>query len=74
MQKIDDAQLLIHDYLVSVCMDLVEVDEEDEELLKDDMSEMVQLLFESLDARYISRSNDESGTVFQCELTIPNLQ
>ena len=74
MQKIDDAQLLIHDYLVSVCMDLVEVDEEDVELVKDDMSEMVQLLFESMDAKYISRANNENGTVFQCELTIPNLQ
>ncbi len=28
MQKIDDAQLLLHDYLVNVCMDLVEVEEE----------------------------------------------
>jgi hypothetical protein len=75
MQKIDDAQLLLHDYLVNVCMDLVDVEEEEVELVKDDMSEMVQLLFESLDARYISRSTDENnGTVFHCELTIPNLQ
>ena len=42
MQKLDDAKLLVHDHLVSGLMDLVEAeDDEDMELAKTEMSDMV---------------------------------
>ena len=75
MQKIDDAKLLVHDHLVSVLMDLVVAeDEEDMELAKSEMSDMVDLLFESLQISFSSRSKSEDETVFQCEVTVPDLQ
>ena len=75
MQKLDDAKLLVHDHLVSVLMDLVVAeDEEDMELAKSEMSDMVDLLFESLQISFSSRSKSEDETVFQCEVTVPDLQ
>lgn len=72
MQKLDDAKLLVHDHLVSVLMDLVEAeDDEDMELAKTEMSDMVGLLFESLQIGFSSRSETENGIVLQCEVTVP---
>jgi len=72
MQKIDDGKLLVHDHLVSVLMDLIEAeDDEDMALAKSEMSDMVELMFESLQISFSSKSESEDGIVLQCEVTIP---
>ena len=58
----------------AVCRQMLNRDEEDMELAKSEMSDMVDLLFESLQISFSSRSKSEDETVFQCEVTVPDLQ
>ena len=71
MRKPDDGMMLIHDHLVEVCMDLVEVDEEDRDETKQDFVEMVELFLESLQLRLSTRVEQEPTIQFNCNITIP---
>ena len=53
------------------CEALDAIDDEDMELAKTEMSDMVGLLFESLQIGFSSRSETENGIVLQCEVTVP---
>ena len=72
MRKPDDAMLLIHDHLVGVCLDLVEVDEDDYDEMRQDMAEMVEIILDSLQIKLTSRSETEQSIDFNCQISIPN--
>lgn len=71
MRKPDDGLMLIHDHLVEVCMDLVEVDDEDREETRQDFVEMVELFLESLQLKLSSRAEHETTIDFNCSISIP---
>ena len=56
MQKPDDAILLIQEHLISVCMDLVEYGDDDEEDVRTDFEELLMILLESLQLKVSARS------------------
>ena len=71
MQKPDDAILLIQEHLISVCMDLVEYGDDDEEDVRTDFEELLMILLESLQLKVSATSKTKTGKEFTCKITIP---
>ena len=62
MQPPSDGLLVIHEHLVNVCMDLVEVDEgEDLKDVKDDFDNMIQIILEALQIQVNTKDATEEG-------------
>ena len=74
MQPPSDGLLVIHEHLVNVCMDLVEVDEgEDLKDVKDDFDNMIQIILEALQIQVNTKEATEEGVRFNCDLAFnPN--
>lgn len=71
MQKPNDGMMLIHDHLVDVYMDLVEVEDEDREETRQDFVEMVDIILDSLQLKLSSRADKKTTIDFSCYITIP---
>jgi hypothetical protein len=71
MQKPDDGMMLVHDHLVDVYMDLVEVEDADRQEIRQDFVEMVDIILDSLQLKLSSRANNETTIDFNCYISIP---
>ena len=70
-----DSILTIREHLIKVCMDLVEVDQEDEAEVQEDFEQMVDLILESLDLKVTETKESKDSTVFNCTIQLmSNLQ
>lgn len=70
MQKPDDSLLLVHEHLVSVYMDLIEFDDEDEDEVRTDFEELVAILIEALQLQITSSAKTENGKELICKIII----
>ena len=70
MQKPDDSLLLVHEHLVSVYMDLIEFDDEDEDEVRTDFEELTSILIEALQLQITSSTKTETGKELTCKITI----
>ena len=70
MQKPDDSLLLIHEHLVSVYMDLIEFDDEDQDEVRTDFEELTGILIEALQLQITSSAKTEAGKEFNCKITM----
>ncbi len=70
MQKPDDSLLLVHEHLVSVYMDLIEFDDEDEDEVRTDFEELVAILIEALQVQITSSAKTENGKELICKIII----
>ena len=70
MQKPDDSLLLVHEHLVSVYMDLIEFDDEDEDEVRTDFEELTSILIEALQLQITSSAKTETGKELTCKITI----
>ena len=71
MQKPDDGMMLVHDHLVDVYMDLVEVEDADRQEIRQDFVEMVDIILDSLQLKLSSRADNETTIDFNCYISIP---
>ena len=70
-----DSILTIREHLIKVCMDLVEIGEEDEAEVQEDFEQMVDLILESLDLKVTETKESKDSTVFNCTIQLmSNLQ
>ena len=70
-----DSILAIRDHLIKVCMDLVEIDDEDEAEVQEDFEQMVDLILESLDLKVTETKESKDSTSFNCTIQLmSNLQ
>lgn len=70
-----DSILTIREHLIQVCMDLVEIGEEDEAEVQEDFEQMVDLILESLDLKITETKESEDSTIFNCTIQLmSNLQ
>ena len=70
-----DSILTIREHLIKVCMDLVEIGEEDEAEVQEDFEQMVDLILESLDLKITETKASKDSTVFNCTIQLmSNLQ
>ena len=69
----DDSILLIRDHLIDVCMDLVSTsDDEDPEDVREDFTEMVDILLEATDLKVQKSKSDGKSTLFNCTVELIN--
>ena len=71
MQKPDDGMMFVHDHLVDVYMDLVEVEDADRQEIRQDFVEMVDIILDSLQLKLSSRADNETTIDFNCYISIP---
>ncbi|MBT6198960.1 MAG: hypothetical protein HOI21_00305 [Bacteroidetes Order II. Incertae sedis bacterium] len=70
-----DSILTIREHLINVCMDLVEIGEEDEAEVQEDFEQMVDLILESLDLKITETEESKDSTTFNCTIQLmSNLQ
>jgi len=70
-----DSILTIREHLIKVCMDLVEIGEEDEAEVQEDFEQMVDLILESLDLKVTETKESKDSTFFNCTIQLmSNLQ
>ena len=63
--------MLVHDHLVDVYMDLVEVEDADRQEIRQDFVEMVDIILDSLQLKLSSRADNETTIDFNCYISIP---
>ncbi len=66
----DDSILIIREHMIDVCMDLVAMTEEDAEDIREDFTEMVDILLEATDLTVVGVDPEEEGTTFQCTMKL----
>jgi hypothetical protein len=68
----DDSILLIRDHMIDVCMDLVSTEEEDVEDIREDFTEMVDILLEATDltVKDAGPSTDGKSRIFNCTIEL----
>ena len=66
----DDSILLIRDHMIGVCMDLVSTEEEDVEDVREDFTEMVDILLEATDLTVIDVASNGDNHVFNCTIQL----
>ena len=67
----DDSILLIRDHMIDVCMDLVSTeDEEEHDIVKEDFTEMVDILLEATDLTVIDVASNGDNHVFNCTIQL----
>ena len=70
-----DSILTIREHLINVCMDLVEIGEEDEAEVQEDFEQMVDLILESLELKITETEESKDSTTFNCTIQLmSNLQ
>lgn len=70
-----DSILAIREHLINVCMDLVEIGEEDEAEVQEDFEQMIDLVLESLDLKITETKESKDSTTFNCTIQLmSNLQ
>lgn len=65
-----DSILAIREHLIGVCMDLVEVGEEDEAEVQEDFEQMVDLIIESLNLKVTETEESKDFTSFNCTIQL----
>ena len=65
-----DSILVIREHLIKVCMDLVEIGEEDEAEVQEDFEQMVDLIIESLDLKITETKESKDFTSFNCTIQL----
>lgn len=70
----DDSILVIRDHMIDVCMDLVATTEDDADDIREDFTEMVDILLEATDLAVVSADSEGDDMVFNCtiKLTTPH--
>ena len=69
----DDSILLIRDHMIGICMDLVSVSEdEDPEDVREDFTEMVDILLEATDLKVQEAKPNGKSTLFNCTVELIN--
>lgn len=67
----DDSILLIRDHMIDVCMDLVSTEDEEEyDIVKEDFTEMVDILLEATDLTVIDVASNDDNHVFNCTIQL----
>ena len=67
----DDSILLIRDHMIGVCMDLVATNEdEDPEDVREDFTEMVDILLEATDLKVQETKSNGKSTLFNCTVEL----
>lgn len=67
----DDSILLIRDHMIEVCIDLVSTnDDEDPEDVREDFTEMVDILLEAIDLKVQVSKSDGKSTLFNCTVEL----
>ena len=67
----DDSILLIRDHMIDVCMDLVSTeDEEEHDMVKEDFTEMVDILLEATDLTVVDVASNGDSHVFNCTIQL----
>ena len=67
----DDSILLIRDHMIDVCMDLVSTeDEEEHDMVKEDFTEMVDILLEATDLTVVDVASNGDNHVFNCTIQL----
>jgi len=70
MQKPDDSLLVVHEHLVSVYMDLIDFEDEDEDEVRTDFEELVSILIEALQLQITSSAKTDEGKELTCKIII----
>ena len=69
----DDSILLIRDHMIGVCMDLVSTSEdEDPADVREDFTEMVDILLEATDLKVQETKPNGKSTLFNCTVELIN--
>ncbi len=69
----DDSILLIRDHMIGICMDLVSTSEdEDPEEVREDFTEMVDILLEATDLKVQKAESNGKSTLFNCTVELIN--
>jgi len=68
----DDSILLIRDHMIGVCMDLVSTEDEDPEDVREDFTEMVDILLEATDLKIQETKSNGKSTLFNCTVELIN--
>jgi len=67
----DDSILLIRDHMIEVCIDLVSTnDDEDPEDVREDFTEMVDILLEAIDLKVQVSKSDGKSMLFNCTVEL----
>lgn len=67
----DDSILLIREHMIDVCLDLVSTEDEEEyDVVKEDFTEMVDILLEATDLTVVDVASDGDSHVFNCTIQL----
>ena len=67
----DDSILLIRDHMIDVCMDLVATeDEEEHDIVKEDFTEMVDILLEATNLTVVDVASNGDSRIFNCTIQL----
>ena len=67
----DDSILLFRELMIDVCLDLVSTEDEEEyDLVKEDFTEMVDILLEATDLTVVDTTSDGASHVFNCTIQL----
>ena len=67
----DDSILLIRDHMIDVCMDLVSTEDEEEyDVVKEDFTEMVDILLEATNLTVVDDASDGDNRTFNCTIQL----